>query len=151
MAERVSLTGAEVIAIYHRQGEEYGGSHGLPDPDALESAAFRPQTGYYGELSEEAAALLESLVHNHPFVDGNKPVGFAAARTVLPVNGFDLDVCEQGCRRFHDQNDRGRQVSLCAASQLDGGASCASSGIDFRAGAPAPHLRFRPFWEDFHR
>jgi death on curing protein len=72
MAERVYLTVAEVIAIHHRQSEEYGGSHGLPDQDVLEYAVFRPQTGYYGELSEEAAALLESLVNNHAFVDGNK-------------------------------------------------------------------------------
>jgi len=50
------------------------------------------QTGYYNDLSEEAAALLESLVNNHPFVDGNKRVGFAAAHTFLLVNGFDLDV-----------------------------------------------------------
>jgi death-on-curing protein len=61
MAEGVYPRVAEVIAIHHRQSEEYGGSHGLPDQDALESAVFRPQPGYYGELSEEAAALLESF------------------------------------------------------------------------------------------
>jgi death on curing protein len=44
----------------------------------LEAAVFRPQTGYYNDLSEEAAALLESLVNNHAFLDGNKRVGFAA-------------------------------------------------------------------------
>jgi death-on-curing protein len=92
MAERIYLTVAEVIAIHHHQIEEYGGLYGLRDQGALESAVFRPQNGYYSDLSEEAAALLESLVNNHAFLDGNKRVGFAAAHTFLLVNGFDLDV-----------------------------------------------------------
>ena len=92
MAERVYLTVAEVIAIHHRQIEEYGGEHGMLNQGALEAAVFRPQRGYYNDLSEEAAALLESLVNNHAFVDGNKRVGFAAAHTFLLVNGFDLNI-----------------------------------------------------------
>jgi death-on-curing protein len=92
MAERVYLTVAEVIAIHHHQIEEYGGIRGLRDQGALESAVFRPQTGYYSDVSEEATALLESLVNNHAFLDGNKRVGFAAAHTFLLVNGFDLNV-----------------------------------------------------------
>lgn len=92
MVDRVYLTVAEVIAIHHHQIDEYGGIHGLRDQGALESAVFRPQTGYYSDLSEEAAALLESLVNNHAFLDGNKRVGFAAAHTFLLVNGFDLDI-----------------------------------------------------------
>jgi len=92
MAERIYLTVAEVIAIHHHQMEEYGGAHGLRDHGALESAVFRPQNGYYNDLSEEAAALLESLVNNHAFLDGNKRVGFAAAHTFVLVNGFDLDI-----------------------------------------------------------
>jgi death-on-curing protein len=92
MAERVYLTVAEVIAIHHHQIEEYGGIHGLRDQGALEAAVFRPQTGYYNDLSEEAAALFESLVNNHAFLDGNKRVGFAAMHTFLLLNGFDLDV-----------------------------------------------------------
>ena len=67
MAERVHLTGAEVIAIQRRQSEEYRSSHGLPDQAALESAVFLPQAGYCGELTEEAAALLESLLNHHAF------------------------------------------------------------------------------------
>jgi len=92
MAERVFLTVAEVVAIHHHQIEEYGGEHGLLNEGALEAAVFRPQTGYYNALSEEAAALLESLVNNHAFLDGNKRVGFAATHTFLLVNGFDLNV-----------------------------------------------------------
>jgi len=100
MAERVYLTVAEVIAIHHHQIEEYGGAHGLRDQGALEAAVFRPQTGYYNDLSEEAAALLESLVNNHAFVDGNKRVCFAAMHTFLLVNGFDLDVGDKAAHRF---------------------------------------------------
>ncbi len=100
MAERAYLTVAEVIAIHHHQIEEYGGVHGLRDQGALEAAVFRPQTGYYNDLSEEAAAVLESLVNNHPFLDGNKRVGFAAAHTFLLMNGFDLDVSSRAASDF---------------------------------------------------
>lgn len=98
--ERVYLTVAEVAAIHHHQIEEYGGEHGLLNQGALESAVFRPQTGYYSDLNEEAAALLESLVNNHPFVDGNERVGFAAAHTFLLMNGFDLDVSSKAAFEF---------------------------------------------------
>lgn len=100
MAERVYLTVAEVIAIHHHQIEEYGGAHGLRDQGSLESAVFRAQTGYYNEVIEEAAALLESLVNNHAFVDGNKRVGFAAMHTFLLINGFDLSVSSKSAFEF---------------------------------------------------
>jgi death-on-curing protein len=100
MAERVYLTVAEVIAIHHHQIEEYGGEHGLLNQGSLEAAVFRPQNGYYNDLSEEAAALLESLVNNHPFVDGNKRVGFAAMHTFLLMNGFDLDLSSKAAFEF---------------------------------------------------
>jgi death-on-curing protein len=100
MVERVYLTVAEVIAIHHHQIEEYGGAHGLRDQGALEAAVFRPQTGYYNDISEEAAALLESLVNNHAFLDGNKRVGFATMHTFLLVNGFDSDVGSKTAYEF---------------------------------------------------
>ena len=99
-AERVYLTVAEVISIHYQQIEEYGGEYGMLNQGALEAAVFRPQTGYYHDLSEEAAALLESLVNNHPFVDGNKRAGFAAAHVLLLVNGFDLDVSGKAAFEF---------------------------------------------------
>ena len=99
-AERVYLTVAEVVAIQHHQIEEYGGIHGWRDKGALEAAVFRPQTGYYSDLSEEAAALLESLVNNHAFLDGNKRAGFAAMHTFLLMNGFDLDVTGEEAAEF---------------------------------------------------
>jgi death-on-curing protein len=100
MAERVYLTVAEVIAIHHLQIEDYGGGHGLRDQGALEAAVFRPQTGYYNDIGEEAAALLESLVNNHAFVDGNKRVGFAAMHTFLLMNGFDLALSSKAAFEF---------------------------------------------------
>jgi death-on-curing protein len=100
MAERLYLTVAEVLAIHHNQIEEYGGAHGLRDQGSLEAAVFRPQTGYYNHISEEAAALLESLVNNHAFLDGNKRVGFATMHTFLLVNGFDLDVSSKAAYEF---------------------------------------------------
>jgi death on curing protein len=90
MAERVYLTVAEVLAIHHRQIERYGGIQGLRDQGALEAAVFRPQTGYYANLAEEAAALMESLANDHHFVDGNKRVAFDTAHTFLLVNGFTI-------------------------------------------------------------
>src|SRR5215470_7696188 len=81
---------AEVLAIHADQIERYGGSHGIRDPGLLEAALYRPQTGYYADLIEEAAALWESLSQNHPFIDGNKRTAFAAAYTFLVINGARL-------------------------------------------------------------
>src|SRR5215472_16085621 len=84
------LTLAEVLAIHADQIERYGGSPGVRDLGLLESALFRPQTGYYADLIEQSAALWESLAQNHPFIDGNKRTGFAAAYTFLSINGARL-------------------------------------------------------------
>ena len=70
--------------------ERYGGSHGLRDAGALESALFRPQSGHYEDLVWEASALFESLAMNHPFVDGNKRIAFAAVDVFLRVNGWKI-------------------------------------------------------------
>ena len=91
MSERVYLTVGEVLQIHHQQIDNYGGAHGIRDKGLLESAVFRPQVGYYNNIAEEAAALMESLANNHPFLDGNKRVAFAAAHTFLLVNGCDLE------------------------------------------------------------
>lgn len=81
------LTLAEVLAIHDDQIERYGGSAGVRDCGLLEAALFRPQTGYYADLIEEAAALWESLAQNHPFIDGNKRTAFAvSARTTLSIS-----------------------------------------------------------------
>ena len=84
------LTMPEVLAMHADQIERYGGSPGVRDYGLLESALYRPQTGYYADLVEEAAALWESLAQNHPFIDGNKRTAFAATYTFLAINGAQL-------------------------------------------------------------
>ena len=84
------LTMAEVLAMHADLIERYGGSHGVRDPGLLEAALYRPQTGYYADLIEEAAALWESLAQNHPFIDGNKRTAFAAMYTFLAINAARL-------------------------------------------------------------
>jgi death-on-curing protein len=84
------LTVGEVLAMHADQIERYGGSSGIRDLGILEAALFRPQTGYYADLLEEAAALWESLAQNHPFIDGNERTAFAAAYTFLVINGIRL-------------------------------------------------------------
>jgi death on curing protein len=88
MTEYVSL--ADALFFHKQLIERYGGAPGIRDPGALESALHRPQTGYYDTLIHEAAALLESLVQNHPFVDGNKRVAFAVTDVFLRINGFRI-------------------------------------------------------------
>ena len=82
----------EVVAIHDRLIEDFGGSSGIRDFGLLESALYRPQTGYYRDIAEMAAALFESLLMNHPFVDGNKRVAFFTVDIFLRLNGWRLQV-----------------------------------------------------------
>ena len=85
------LTVADVLGMHTVLMQRYGGPAGVRDPGALEAALFRPQTGYYDDIVAEAAALLESLAINHPFVDGKKRIAFAAADVFLRINGWRLN------------------------------------------------------------
>ena len=84
------LTVPEAIAIHQILIRKFGGSDGIRDMGALESAMMRPQSGYYDDLIFEAAALFESLAINHPFIDGNKRVAFAVVDTFLRINGWRI-------------------------------------------------------------
>lgn len=84
------LSVPDVLGMHSVLMQRYGGAPGVRDPGALESALFRPQTGYYEDLVAEAAALMESLAINHPFADGNKRVAFAAADVFLRINAWRL-------------------------------------------------------------
>ena len=88
--QRDYLTVADVLGMHTILMQRYGGAGGVRDPGALEAALFRPQTGYYSDIIAEAAALLESLGINHPFVDGNKRIAFAATDVFLRINGWCL-------------------------------------------------------------
>ena len=82
----------EALAIHERVIAAFGGAPGVRDLGLLESALFRPQTGHYDDLVGMAAALFESLLMNHPFVDGNKRVAFFATDVFLRLNGWWFEV-----------------------------------------------------------
>jgi len=89
------LTAEQVLFIHARLITETGGSHGVRDLSMLLSAIGRPQASFdnqdlYPDLFSKAAALLDSLIRNHPFVDGNKRTGITAAALFLRMNGYRL-------------------------------------------------------------
>ena len=88
------LSVQEVIVINTETVRRFGGTHGIRDAGALEAAVGRPQTGYYKDIVEEAAALFESLSQNHPFIDGNKRAAGMAMFTFLKLNGLEPIVAE---------------------------------------------------------
>jgi len=114
------LTVADVLAMHMVLIKRYGGSDGIRDMGALESAVARPQSGYYKDVVESAAALLESLAINHPFIDGNKRVAFAATDTFLRINGY----------RFHSE---GKEIYVTLMKFFDTG--------NFKLSAIEPWLR----------
>ncbi len=86
----IYLTLDEVLRIHELLISEFGGASGVRDHGLIESALLRPQTGYYADLIEEAAALWESLAMNHGFIDGNKRVAYACLEIFLQMNGADM-------------------------------------------------------------
>ena len=90
----------DILAIHADQIERFGGGYGLRDPGLLEAALFRPQTGYYPTLIDEAAALWESLSQNHPFIDGNKRTAFAATFAFLFINGLEITATDEDAQGF---------------------------------------------------
>jgi death on curing protein len=101
------LTVAEVYQMQHLLINRFGGLHGVRDKNAVEAAVFRPQTGYYNSLEEEAAALM-SLGNNHGFLDGNKRIAFTATDVFLRRNGFYIEVVpKEGHEFIYGSIDRG--------------------------------------------
>lgn len=101
----------DVLAIHAMLIDEFGGTDGVRDLGALEAAVFRPQTGYYEDPIAEAAALFESLIQNHPFLDGNKRVALAAADVHLRLHGLELGGDSMEHHRFI--------IGLMEAGELD--------------------------------
>jgi death-on-curing protein len=96
----VFLSVDEALAIHERVLAAFGGASGIRDLGLLESALFRPRTGYYRDLAEIATAMFESLISNHPFMDGNKRVAFFATDVFLRSNGWKLEVEAGSAHRF---------------------------------------------------
>ena len=88
MPEVNYVTLPDVLAMHMVLIQRFGGSDGVRDMGSLESAVARPQSGYYKDVIESAGALFESLAINHPFIDGNKRVAFAATDVFLRINGY---------------------------------------------------------------
>ena len=96
------LTVGEVLEIYSRVMRQSGGSVGILDLGALESAVAQPRVTFNGEelyptIVEKASALGFSLIQNHPFVDGNKRTAFVAAELFLMLNGHELAADDAAC------------------------------------------------------
>jgi death on curing protein len=94
------LTCDEALSIHQALLERFGGPGGVRDLGLLESALYRPRTGYYRDLAEMAAALFESLITNHRFIDGNKRVAFFATDVFLRLNGWKLKVEARAAHEF---------------------------------------------------
>ncbi|MFQ5634683.1 MAG: type II toxin-antitoxin system death-on-curing family toxin [Gammaproteobacteria bacterium] len=90
----------EALAIQERLIDRFGGRHGVRDRGLLESALYRPQTGYYRGVEEMAAATFHSLLLNHAFVDGNKRVAFFATDVFLRLNGWKVNVSPAASESF---------------------------------------------------
>jgi death-on-curing protein len=94
------LSRDEALEIHRALLDRFGGLAGVRDLGLLESALYRPRTGYYADLTEMAAALFESLIMNHPFIDGNKRVAFFATDVFLRLNCYKLKVDAKKAHRF---------------------------------------------------
>ena len=100
MQATVFPTPEEVLYLHRRLIERFGGARGVRDLGLVESALYRPRTGYYDTLAEQAAALLQSFALNHGFVDGNKRIAFALCAIFLRLNGYRLIAHPDEAERF---------------------------------------------------
>jgi death on curing protein len=85
--------------------DTFGGSHGIRDLSALESALARPFQTFdskelYSTPIDKAASLIKSILNNHPFIDGNKRTGYVLARLFLLQNGVDIKANQQDKYEF---------------------------------------------------
>lgn len=90
----------DTLFLHKRQLERFGDAPGIRDAGLIEAALARPQSGYYRDRIEEAAALWESLTMNLGFIDGNKRVGFAATYVFLRINGLTIDASVETTLEF---------------------------------------------------
>ncbi len=101
----IYLTVEQVLFLHMRLIQETGGSHGIRDLPLLQAAVARPQATFdgqdlYPELHLKAAALMHSIVENHPMIDGNKRLGVASAGIFLHRNGWRLTASNAELEEF---------------------------------------------------
>lgn len=94
------LTLDDVYHIHDMLIAAHGGATGVRDAGLIEAALLRPQTGYYKDTIEEAAALWESLAMHHGFIDGNKRIGFAVMDIFLDLNDYSITASQQEAETF---------------------------------------------------
>lgn len=99
------LTPEQILFIHNLVVQKTGGSHGVRDLSMLLSALGRPQASFdgrdlYEDLFLKAAALLDSLIRKHPFVDGNKRVAIVSTALFLQKNGYSLSVDNEELVQF---------------------------------------------------
>jgi death on curing protein len=95
----------EVELLHRILIDKFGGSHGIRDNAALESAIARPFQTFdgndlYPSVLEKAASLIESILVNHPFIDGNKRTGYTVLRLYLIQNGLDINASQDNKYEF---------------------------------------------------
>jgi len=118
------LTPAEVLLLHAWLIERTGGSGGVRDMGLLESALARPQATFgqdelYPDLWSKAAALMHSLIRNHPFVDGNKRTALAATGIFLELNGYALTASNEAVLEFTRQVAVGEMALAEMAAWLE--------------------------------
>lgn len=99
------ITLKETLRLHTRSIQDYGGSEGIRDNDGLEAALGRPFATYGGEnlyksVHEQAAAIAESIIINHPFVDGNKRTGFLLMNILLLRAGIIINATKEEAYAF---------------------------------------------------
>ena len=102
----------DAVAIHKILIQEFGGSHGLRDQNALEGALNRPYSSFDGKelyptIIEKSAAILESIVIGHPFVDGNKRIGYVLMRLLLLSEGLEVNATQNQKYEFIIQITKG--------------------------------------------
>jgi death-on-curing protein len=99
------LSSEQIMALHRLSLQRYGGAEGVRDLSLLKSAAIRPLVTVIGQdaypnLFLKAAVLLEALIRNHPFLDGNKRTAFISAVIFLELNGYRFNADQEEAADF---------------------------------------------------
>ncbi len=118
-----SLHPKQVLYLYQQIIKQTGGTIGLRDAGLLDSAIHRPRATFgghdlYPDLFSKAAALGHSVISNHPFIDGNKRIGFETMRLMLRLNGYDIRTSDEAKFDFVIDIAKGKLTEQAIADWL---------------------------------
>ena len=113
----------QVLYLYQQIIKQTGGTIGLRDAGLLDSAIHRPRATFgghdlYPDLFSKAAALGHSVISNHPFIDGNKRIGFETMRLMLRLNGYDIRTSDEAKFDFVIDIAKGKLTEQAIADWL---------------------------------